>query len=107
MPEREKDLQESTRLILDALFMTGEIREFYHVRNARGSRPGFPDWTVCIRTEAGIPLVVWIELKTAKGKLTEPQERWGECLGVRFHVARTLDEFADVLRSYDVPVQLS
>lgn len=124
---RESELQEQTRQMLAALKRTGEISNFFHGYDMRRTNPGYPDWTIIIRTDPGrlpvlrrdandeavladglgdIPLTVWIELKTANGVLSRSQERWKECLGDRFYVARSLDEFADVLRTYGVQVIL-
>lgn len=124
---KERDLQESTRRLLQALRGASEILQFFHTYDMRRSQPGYPDWTVIIRLEPGrtpklrrdankeaiiadsvgeVPLAVWIELKTPKGELTPHQERWAADLGDRFFVARSLDEFADVLRAFGVSVRL-
>ena len=45
--------------------------EWYHTRDSRGSRKGFPD-LVLVGSR-----VLYRELKTQVGKLTAEQERWG------------------------------
>jgi hypothetical protein len=44
--------------------------EGYHTLNSRGSKSGYPDWTL-VRER-----VVWVELKTETGQLTAAQECW-------------------------------
>lgn len=42
----------------------------YHTLRSQGSEPGYPDWTL-IRER-----VVWLELKTEKGIVSDAQVRW-------------------------------
>lgn len=49
----------------------------YHTRDSRHSEAGFPD-IVCVRRDR----VLFIELKTEKGRLSEEQERWLSALGL-------------------------
>ena len=44
----------------------------YHTLDSRGSQPGFPD-LVCVHPTRGI---LYLELKTARGRLSNDQERW-------------------------------
>lgn len=44
----------------------------YHTLDSRGSQPGFPD-LVCAHPQRGI---LYLELKTARGRLSNDQERW-------------------------------
>jgi hypothetical protein len=61
----------------------------YHTHNARRSPSGFPD-LVLIRA----PELIYVELKTAIGKLSIAQEWWTENLrdcGQEIHVWRPVD----------------
>ena len=49
----------------------------YHTHDSRSSEAGFPD-IVCVRRDR----VLFIELKTEKGRLSEAQERWLSALGL-------------------------
>jgi VRR-NUC domain len=49
----------------------------YHTYDSRRSSPGFPD-LVIVKKGMGRP--IFAELKTNKGKLSEPQEEWKEIL---------------------------
>lgn len=69
--EREQDFLKAVRQ-LARLFSW----RCYHTWNSLKSEPGFPDIVLC---KPGEP-VIFIELKTAKGKLTEAQEEWLEAL---------------------------
>ena len=48
--------------------------QIYHTYDSRRSEPGFPD-LVLVRHK-----VLYRELKTDRGKLTEPQKAWGNSL---------------------------
>lgn len=103
----EKVLQEQCRQLLVLLRNKSDVLEFYHTFNSVHSEPGFPDWVVCFkRTWLGKdgarytldqPAVAFVELKSAKGKLSAAQERWREALGPAYYVCRTLDEFVAVM----------
>ncbi len=43
----------------------------YHTHDSRRSAPGFPD-LVCVRR----PRIVWAELKSERGRLTDAQKDW-------------------------------
>lgn len=48
--------------------------QYYHTHDSRGSEKGFPD-LVLIRDR-----VIFAELKTKTGRLTEQQIKWGQAL---------------------------
>ena len=111
----EKSLQEQTRQLLEALFRTGQVLEFYHVfgQGARRSRPGVPDWLIITHGWKMGPdgkrrrrkAIFWIELKRPGQSLTRDQARWAKAIGrARFHVARSLDQFVWFLRYHGVDV---
>jgi hypothetical protein len=62
----ENELEQGLRRILKDL---PQILA-YHTRDSRRSPEGFPDWCLVGRR------VMFRELKTAKGKLTAPQQTW-------------------------------
>lgn len=79
----EKDWDRQLRQLTDTL---GWAR--YHTLRSKGSTAGYPDLTL-VRER-----VVWIELKTERGKLTAPQKDWLRRLhtaGCEAYVARPSD----------------
>jgi hypothetical protein len=78
----------------------------YHPYDSRRSNPGYPDLTL-VRDR-----IVFLELKTEKGKLSEPQRDWLTALrraGGEAYVVRPsqLQDLADVLAAkYPVPHRL-
>ena len=62
----------------------------YHTFDSRRSEPGFPDLVLCRP-----PRLLFVELKSEKGKLTAEQERWlallAEVPGVETKVWRPSD----------------
>ena len=75
----------------------------YHTYDSRRSAGGFPD-LVLVRP----PRVLFCELKTEKGRLTDTQKMWlselSECPGVEAHVWRPSDLqlVGDVLAGHDL-----
>ena len=65
----EAELEVHVRAIIKDLGLLG-----YHTRDSRGSAKGFPDWTICGAR------VMFRELKTKRGKITEEQRDWLEAL---------------------------
>lgn len=68
----------------------------YHTLRSKGSQPGYPDLTL-VRDR-----VVFVEVKTEKGKLSEKQREWLTALwvaGAEVYVARPrdLERLGDVL----------
>ena len=69
----------------------------YHTLKSKGSAPGFPDWTIARDR------VIFVELKTEKGRLSDAQVQWIHVLdkaGAEVYVVRPhhLDAMAWVLR---------
>lgn len=69
----------------------------YHTLKSKGSEPGFPDWTLARDR------VIFVELKTEKGRLSEAQIGWVNLLrkaDAEVYVVRPrhLEEITEVLR---------
>lgn len=73
---------------------------------AQGVRPGAPDFVIVV---PGV-VIVWIELKTASGHLSDAQHEWAYALnntpGSRHFVCRSIDGVLDVLRTAGVPLTI-
>lgn len=68
----------------------------YHTRTSVGSAPGYPD--LHLLHPAGISM--FVELKSQKGKLTQPQNDWLAALraaGCNAHVIRPIHAFDGTL----------
>ena len=71
----------------------------YHTFDSRRSAAGFPD-LVLVRP----PRVIFAELKSERGRLTVPQQMWGDaldqCTSVEYYLWRpsNWDEIMEVLR---------
>ena len=80
--QREADFQQA---VLDLAQLAGW--RVYHTYDSRRSNPGFPD-LVLVKP----PMVLFVELKTDKGRLTAEQQEWIEdlmrCTEVEAHVWR-------------------
>ena len=68
----------------------------YHTLRSKGSEPGYPDWTL-VRDR-----VVFLELKTARGKVSPAQREWLAALrdaGAEVYLVRPadLEALSDVL----------
>ena len=77
----------------------------YHTFDARRSPSGFPDLVLVHERQHRL---MFVELKSQHGKLTQAQERWrtgllivGQTLGIEYHVWRPSDwtELGQVLRA--------
>lgn len=80
----ERELQENVLSLAKALSYLS-----YHTHDSRRSQPGFPDLVL-----AKPGRLIFIELKTAKGKLTAAQTIWLAALtdaGAEAYVFRPLD----------------
>ena len=122
--QSERELQAEVEAALRQLVATGAIVDFYHRpdRAPRGAeRPGLPDLVIAARHlverdwtrvpgEEPPPgklmiaegLILFVELKTATGKLRPEQVRWLACAGSRGCVARSLDDVVSFLRGWGV-----
>lgn len=94
LPITEKQME---RQIADLARLFGWERA--HAWTSIHSPSGFPD-DVLVRP----PRIVMLELKSAKGKLTERQEKWGEllkaCPQIEYRIIRPddLESVAELLR---------
>lgn len=68
----------------------------YHTRDSRGSRPGFPDWTL---VHVGQRRIIFVELKGFGGKPSDEQRAWleqiNEAGGEGYLVTTTCDYARD------------
>ena len=96
------DEKEFTRLVVGSRSNPGVARTFgwrcYHTLRSKGSEPGFPDWTLARDR------VVFLEMKTESGKVSEAQADWLAALNNAFVEAyvvrpRHFDEIVCVLRA--------
>jgi VRR-NUC domain len=93
----EKDLHADIIAELKALRIY-----FVHSRmdKAHTNGIGCPDFILALQNEDGTPRTVWIEVKTAKGKLTREQSGVAMLLKIanhEHHVIRSLKEFLEIL----------
>jgi hypothetical protein len=96
------DEKEFTALVVGTQSNPGVARMFgfrvYHTLRSKGSQPGFPDWTLARER------VVFLELKTEVGKVSDHQKVWLGALndaGVEAYVVRPrhFDAVTVVLRA--------
>ena len=73
-PLTAMDEKEFTQLVVGTNSNPGVARIFgyrvYHTLRSKGSQPGFPDWTLARER------VVFLELKTETGKVSDSQKEW-------------------------------
>ena len=62
------------------------------VQSLAGEGKGVPDLMVCI-----YGLNEWVEVKTAKGKLTEDQVRWFGAWPTPVHIVRSTEDVAQLI----------
>ena len=70
MPVAERELTELVRKTCQEKGLLA-----YHTYDSRMSAPGFPDWVI-IRH----PVVHFLELKTDRGRVSDPQREWAKGL---------------------------
>jgi hypothetical protein len=73
--------------VVEALRLAGWL--VYHTHDSRRSAPGYPDLT-CVRGDR----ILWLELKTETGRLSQAQANWLAALGTAggsVHVVRPPD----------------
>ena len=101
-PLAQLDEKELTQLVVGTKANPGVARMFgyacYHTLRSKGSQPGFPDWTLARER------VVFLELKTETGKVSDAQKEWLAALnaaGVEAYVVRPrhFDAITVVLRA--------
>jgi hypothetical protein len=89
---RHHALHETEEGFQDAVVQLARLHGWlmYHTHDSRHSPEGFPD-LVLVRP----PDLLFVELKTATGTLTQAQKDWlctlGDCPGVEVHVWRPSD----------------
>ena len=77
------------------------------IMQAMGYRAGTPDMLVIYRPPSG-PIVIWLELKSAAGKLSKAQEQCRKDLiaaGCKWALIRTLKDVEQALRRFGVPLR--
>ena len=96
-PERE--LQKEVNAYLRALKDRQEIMDYFHMEKAKGNKIGLPDVLVFLRNSK----IIFIELKTAKGKLTKEQKEFEKrCkqFESKFFVCRNIQSVIEVLKQH-------
>lgn len=105
-PIGQLDEKDFTALVIGTPSHPGVARHFhwkpYHTLRSKGSQPGFPDWTL-VRDR-----IVFLELKTETGKVSDHQIGWLAALfeaGVEAYVVRPrhFDQITCVLRAKGPP----
>ena len=99
----ERELQCQCERILRQLKAAGAILDWYHRPDRRAGRreqPGLPDLIIAVRPE----VVLAVELKVGRRKLTVPQERWLDCFGTHGCEARSVYDMLTLLRWWGVLV---
>lgn len=115
----EEQLQQAVVKYLKVVLLpSGSM--FFHIPNQRGTRtlaemvalkslgviPGVADLGLIVRGG----MIIFIELKTAKGRLTSAQKAFKQrCddFNVPYHVCRSIDEVGAVLLHHRVPTRLT
>lgn len=102
IPDHELSEKQFTERVIGTPKNPGVARTFgyrvYHTLRSKGSQPGFPDWTL-VRDR-----VVFLELKTETGKVSDAQSEWLYDLnaaGAEAYLVRPrhFDEIVVVLRA--------
>ena len=116
----EQDLQKQTKKFLElALPMPGSWfgasaaigtnKTTGGILKGMGYKAGTPDMLVIYRPPSG-PIVIWLELKSAAGKLSKAQEQCRKDLiaaGCKWALVRALDDVERALRRFGVPLRAS
>ena len=75
------------------------VDKYYHPFLSKWSEKGYPDITI-----VKVPKLIFLELKTEKGKVTEAQQEWhdllNQCTSIEAHIVRPADfnEIVEYLR---------
>jgi len=81
------------------------------IMKGMGYTPGTPDLLVIYRPiewHSSLPTVIWLELKSAGGRLSKAQKQCREDLvaaGCKWALCRTLDDVERALRRFGVPLR--
>ena len=93
----EKELQRECNAYLRALKDRQEILDFFHLKEARGNKIGLPDLLIFFENSK----ILFIELKTAKGKLTKEQKEFEKrCkqFSSDFYVCRDMKTVIEIVK---------
>jgi len=90
------------KLLLFHATNEGKVTKTQAVRRKKmGVRPGVADLILLVPNNSSAYLA--IELKTPQGKQSENQKKWQETAernGGKYTIARTVDEFINIIQSY-------
>lgn len=77
---------------------------------AMGVKRGVPDIIICWDASVYSPRVMWIELKSARGRIKPDQEKFmrsAELMGHSTYVCRSIEEIEFALKNQGVPTRLA
>ena len=95
--EQESELQREAERYLARLRDVGKIIDYFHLRKAKGEREGLPDLLIFLPDNK----IVYIELKSRKGKLRPKQKRFierAERLNTEVNIARDIETVIKIMR---------
>ena len=89
--EKESELQREANQYLAQLRDSCRIIDYQHMRKAKGNRKGIPDLLIFMPKNK----IIYIELKSRKGKLTKEQKQFKErceMLETKFNLCQNIEE---------------
>ena len=99
--EKESELQKECNAYFTVLRNSARIVDFFHMRKAKGNSKGLPDLLVFLPDSK----ILFIELKTKKGKLTKEQLKFqARCkmLNCNFHVCRNMKKVIEIIKQLNI-----